>query len=207
MHSYQLLLEIVMVKLMKMYIKLQAEKRFLFMYFLLFSVIGVHSQYRKIYQRGLSPIYMIIHDEVASKINFIHSLNESLILNGYMYYTLEEDETFTWEQFKYYIEVWQDFYGCQAPDGVVTDKNGIPFLCIDKEEIESGFFKATGDSVWIEYYHNEDDLYPNGDCIPHEDIGPIIKTYDFSFILPQDIDSTWVMKNMIYRYRYRYSLN
>ena len=42
MHSYQLLIEIVMVKLMKMYIKLQAGKRFLFMFFLLFSVIGVH---------------------------------------------------------------------------------------------------------------------------------------------------------------------
>lgn len=91
MHSYQLLLEIVMVKLMKMYIKLQTVKHIFVIVFLVFSIMFGYSQNRKIYQRGLSPIYMIIHDEVASKINFIHSLNESLILNGYMYYTLEED--------------------------------------------------------------------------------------------------------------------
>lgn len=145
------------------------------------------------------PKYQIVIDEIALKIDSICNTqiasSEPFELQGYMYYNVYNNEIFNDNKFYYYIEAINPYYSCILADGVVTNNHGIPLLFIDEDEIQSGFFKEEDDSIWIDLYNP----YVCADQ-PVEDGDSIIKTYNFSFILPMNVDSVWLKKN-IFRVR------
>lgn len=151
----------------------------------------------KVVNRTLCPRYSIINDEIAFKIDSIYTSMDSIwpiCLQGYMYYDLDEGEVYNDNKLYYYFEAAKQFYLCEPlTEAVVTDKNGFPFLILENAEIQSGCFKYEGDSVWVEYE----------DCPIEEDGGSVIAWHEFSFTLPNDVDSVWLSKRMHRVYSYK----
>lgn len=163
----------------------------------------IHSENSgKIVERALCPRYMIINEEIAMKMDSIYSLAasmESVCLQGYMYYPLSyplcEPEAYNDNKLYYYVEVVKQYHSCEPPTAVVTNRKDFPFLIIEKEEIASGFFSFEGDSVWVDYYHSQEDIGMNGRCvICCEDADSVIARHKFSFLLPEDVDSAWLKR-------------
>lgn len=154
----------------------------------------------KVVNRTLCPRYSIINDEIAYKIDSIYTSMDSIwpiCLQGYMYYKLNEDEVYNDNKLYYYLEAVKQYHSCEPlTEAVVTDKTGHPFLSIYKAEIQSGCFKCEDDSVWVEYYYDQNDIWFNGKCGLSEDGDSVIARYDFSFTLPNDVDSVWLSKRM-----------
>lgn len=161
----------------------------------------------KVVNRTLCPRYSILNEEIAYKMDSVYSLMDSMspiCLQGYMYYKLKENEVYNDNKLFYYLEAVKQYHSCTPLTcAVVTDKNGFPFLCIDEEEIQSGCFKCEGDSVWVEYYYDQDDIWgPNGTCGIADDGDSVIAWHVFSFLIPQEVDSAWLSKRIIKVYSY-----
>lgn len=78
---------------------------------------------------------------------------------------------------------------------VVTNKENFPFFQIGEEEIASGFFCFAGDSVWVEYYHDQEDMGLDGRCvICCEDADSVIAWHEFSFLLSENVDYAWLKR-------------
>jgi len=165
-----------------------------------FTITAGYSQNNgKIVNRTLCPRYSIVNDEIAHKIDSVYSSMDSIgaiCLQGYMYYKLKEDEVYNDNKLFYYLEAVRQYHSCTPlTEAVVTDRMGFPFLSISEEEIKSGCFKCEGDSVWVEYYYDQDDIWgPNGDCGIAEDGDSVIAWHGFSFMLPQEVDSAWLSR-------------
>ena len=154
----------------------------------------------KVVNRALCPRYSIINDEIAFKIDSIYLSMDSIwpiCLQGYMYYPLNEDEVYNDNKLYYYLEAVKQYHSCEPlTEAVVTDKKGFPFLKINEEEILSGCFKCEDDSVWVEYYYDQNDIWFNGKCGLSEDADSVIAWHEFLFTLPKNIDSTWLYKRI-----------
>ena len=154
----------------------------------------------KVVNRTLCPRYSIINDEIAYKIDSIYLSMDSIwpiCLQGYMYYLLNEDEVYNDNKLYYYLEAVKQFHSCKPlTEAVVTDKNGFPFLILENAEIQSGCFKYEGDSVWVDYYYDQKDIWSDGRCSIVEDGDSVIAWHEFLFTLPNDVDSVWLSKRM-----------
>ena len=154
----------------------------------------------KVVNRTLCPRYSIINDEIAFKIDSIYTSMDSIwpiCLQGYMYYPLNEDEVYNDNKLYYYLEAVKQFHSCKPlTEAVVTDKNGFPFLILENAEIQSGCFKYEGDSVWVDYYYDQKDIWSDGRCSIVEDGDSVIAWHEFLFTLPNDVDSVWLSKRM-----------
>ena len=154
----------------------------------------------KVVNRTLCPRYSIINDEIAYKIDSLYLSMDSIwpiCLQGYMYYPLNEDEVYNDNKLYYYLEAVKQFHSCKPlTEAVVTDKNGFPFLILENAEIQSGCFKYEGDSVWVDYYYDQKDIWSDGRCSIVEDGDSVIAWHEFLFTLPNDVDSVWLSKRM-----------
>ena len=154
----------------------------------------------KVVNRTLCPRYSIINDEIAYKIDSIYLSMDSIwpiCLQGYMYYLLNEDEVYNDNKLYYYLEAVKQFHSCKPlTEAVVTDKNGFPFLILENAESQSGCFKYEGDSVWVDYYYDQKDIWSDGRCSIVEDGDSVIAWHEFLFTLPNDVDSVWLSKRM-----------